>query len=145
MSAVSYLANLSEQLRASVATFRLPEHIAEAAGLQARPEMPPQSSAALPQLGAPAWSPSIQEYPALPAGPLSASYAPGPNAFDIGAYDATWTEGQPDSGNPGQQGYGQNGYGQQRYSQQEYGPSGYGEPPFPSGPTGGFPRLPERG
>lgn len=145
MSAVSYLANLAEQLRASVATFRLPEHIAEAAGLQVRPELPQQPSAALPRLGAPEWSPSIQEYPALPAGPLSASFAPGPNSFDIGAYDATWTEGQPDGGNPGQQGYGPNGYGQQRHSQQEYGQSGYGEPPFPSGPTGGYPRPPERG
>ncbi len=145
MSAVSYLANLAEQLRASVATFRLPEHIAEAAGLQVRPELPQQSSAALPRLGAPEWSPSIQEYPALPAGPLSASFAPGPNSFDIGAYDATWTEGQPDGGNPAQQGYGPNGYGQQRHSQQEYGQSGYGEPPFPSGPSGGYPRPPERG
>ena len=146
MSAVSYLANLAEQLRASVATFRLPEHIAEAAGLQARPEIPQQTSSGLSRLGAPEWSPSIQEYPALPAGPLSASFAPGPNAFDIGAYDATWTEGQPDSGNTGQQqGYGPNGYGQQRFRQQEYEPNGYGEPPYPSGPTGGYPRSPERG
>ncbi len=155
MAAVSYLANLAEQLRASVATFRLPEHIAEAAGLQARPELPPssmqprpelrQTSDALPQLGAPGWSPSIQEYPALPAGPLSASYAPGASSFDIGAYDATWTEGHPDSGASSQQGYSPNGYGQQRYSQQEYGANGYGDQPFPSGPMGGYPPPPERG
>jgi methyl-accepting chemotaxis protein len=144
MSAVSYLANLAEQLRASVATFRLPDHIAEAAGLQARPELPP-TSGGLPQLGAPEWSPSIQEYPALPAGPISASYAPGPNAFDIGAYDATWTEGQPGGGNPTQPGFGPAGYGQSQYSQQEYGPNGYGEPPYPSGPASGYPHLPERG
>lgn len=161
MAAVSYLANLAEQLRASVATFRLPEHIAEAAGLQARPELPSPSmqgrpdmrpsSSALPQLGAPGWSQSIQEYPALPAGPLSASYAPGPNAFDIGAYDATWTEGHPDNGAPSQlgygpNGYGPNGYGQQRQRQQEeYGANGYGDSPFPSGPMGGYPPSSERG
>ncbi len=145
MSAVSFLANLAEQLRASVATFRLPERIAEAAGLQPRPELPPQSSPAAPQLGAPGWSPSIQEYPALPAGPLSASYAPAPNAFDIGAYDATWTEGQPDGGAPSQQGYGPNGYGQQRLGQQEYGQSGYGEqPPYPPGYPGGYPPPEQR-
>jgi twitching motility protein PilJ len=143
MSAVSYLASLAEQLRASVATFRLPEHIAEAAGLQARPELPPQPPTALPQLGAPGWGPSIQpsiqEYPALPAGPLSASYAPAPNAFDIGAYDATWTEGQPDSARLPQQGYSQQGYSQQGYEQ-----NGYEDPFFPSGPTGGFPFPPDR-
>ena len=137
MSAVSYLASLAEQLRASVATFRLPEHIAEAAGLQARPELPPQPPTALPRLGAPEWGPSIQpsiqEYPALPAGPLSASYAPAPNAFDIGAYDATWTEGQPDGARSPQQGYSQQGYEQ----------NGYGDPYFPSGPTGGFPFPPD--
>jgi methyl-accepting chemotaxis protein len=144
MSAVSYLASLAEQLRASVATFRLPEHIAEAAGLRGRPDLP--QSNAMPQLGAPEWSPSVQEYPALPAGPLSASYAPGQSAFDIGAYDATWTEGHPDGMNPPQPGYGQNpnGYGQNGYGQQGYGQNGYGDQNYPPGPLGGYPLSPDR-
>jgi methyl-accepting chemotaxis protein len=144
MSAVSYLANLAEQLRASVATFRLPEHIAEAAGLQGRPDLP--QSGGLPQLGAPEWGApqAPQDYPALPAGPLSASYAPGLSSFDIGAYDATWTEGQPE-GVTGSQTFGQTGYGQNGFAQTGYGQNGYGEQPYPPGPAGGFPPLPERG
>lgn len=112
MGAVSYLAELAEQLRASVATFRLPDHIAEAAGL------PPMGLEAPITVGAsafgaqtfggqvfggqafggqafeaPNWGPGlVEEFPALPAGPIQAAYAPAPNAFDIGAYDAAWTE-----------------------------------------------------
>jgi methyl-accepting chemotaxis protein len=155
MSAVSYLANLAEQLRASVATFRLPEHIAEAAGLrQARPEIP-QSAASMQALGGPDWNPQIQEYPALPAGPLSVPYATAPNAFDIGAYDATWTEGQPDgAGQSGfaQTGYGQTGYGQTGYGQTGYGQGGSGQNGYAQNSYGdpayqqpGYPNLPERG
>ena len=166
MSAVSYLANLAEQLRASVATFRLPEHIAEAAGLQARPDIG-QMSGVLPQLGAPEWpAPGpAQEYPALPAGPISASYAPNPGSFDIGAYDAAWTEGPPDLASQGQQGYGQPGYAQQAfsqtgfgqpnygqpnygqngYAQNSYAQNGYGDQPYPpAGPAGDYPLPPER-
>jgi hypothetical protein len=163
MSAVSYLANLAEQLRASVATFRLPDHIAESAGLQqARPDlapapmqMAPLSALNAPGYNAPEWNPQpqIQEYPALPAGPLSApypQYAPAPNSFDIGAYDATWREGQPD-GQPGfaQTGYGQTGagYGQLGYGQANqgqnqngYAQNGYGDTTYQPG----YPNLPER-
>ncbi len=85
---VSYLAELAEQLRASVATFHLPEQIAESAGipLEAAPE--PAYMSPMPELGAPAWGGgmpggvpggSFANLPALPTAPAN----PG-GAFDTG-------------------------------------------------------------
>jgi methyl-accepting chemotaxis protein len=68
-SSVTYLAELAEQLRASVATFRLPDQSNDTAGLPAQPDnaFPPMLN--LPNLGNPAWgSPSEFQLPALPAG-----------------------------------------------------------------------------
>ncbi len=68
-SSVTYLAELAEQLRASVATFRLPDQSTDSAGLPPQPDnaFPPMLN--LPNLGNPAWgSPSEFQLPALPAG-----------------------------------------------------------------------------
>ena len=170
MTAVTYLAELAEQLRASVAAFRLPEHLAEAAGMPqgmdsplAPPLAPPLSPAHLSQQGQSGWYPNPDAFPALPAGPISASYTPQRNAFDIGAYDATWSEapqaeatGFPMGGyeQPGydQTGYGQMGYEQNPYGQNGYngqngqnGQSGYNGDQYPSSPLGNFPFPPDRG
>jgi methyl-accepting chemotaxis protein len=71
-AAVSYLAELAEQLRASVATFRLPEQTSEL------PPMLPQVESAyppmlnLPNLSANNWGDEIPPLPALPAAPSGA-------------------------------------------------------------------------
>ncbi len=142
MSAVTYLAELAEQLRASVAAFRLPDQIAEAAGLpqgmDAAPLLPPTTS----QQAHASWVPGPDMFPALPAGPISASYSPQRNAFDIGAYDAAWSEtpqtdamGYPQGGYD-QAGYGQPGYGQTGYDQAGYGQPGYGQAGYEQNPYG---------
>jgi len=145
MTAVTYLAELAEQLRASVAAFRLPEQMAEAAGLPQGLE-PPMSPAQVSQQGHASWVPGPDAFPALPAGPISASYVPQRNAFDIGAYDATWSEApQPESyGYPpqGQPMYDQTGYGQNPYGQN---PAGYNGDQYSSSPLGDFPFPPDRG
>ena len=83
---VSYLAELAEQLRASVATFRLPDQIAEQAGLISAMQMENDYAGAmnngmntgmnLPNLAQPDWGDGaaqqmqqMQQLPALPAGP----------------------------------------------------------------------------
>ncbi len=143
MTAVSYLAELAEQLRASVAAFRLPEQLAEAAGLPQGMESP-LSPAQLSQQGQTGWAPNPDAFPALPAGPISASYTQQRNAFDIGAYDATWSEtGQGDGNGYPTGGYDQNGYGQNPYGQN--GQNGYPEDQYPSNPLGNYPFPPDRG
>ncbi len=52
---VSYLAELAEQLRASVATFRLPEQIAESVGIPPEPEPLYAPPMPMPELAPPAW------------------------------------------------------------------------------------------
>ncbi|HEX9413267.1 MAG TPA: hypothetical protein VF916_07165, partial [Ktedonobacterales bacterium] len=101
-SSVSYLAELAEQLRASVAAFRLPERSPDgaAAPLRGGGAFPPLLN--LPDLGAPAWG--GQEYP-LPALP-PASSAPAPFGGYYGAGgDMTQQGGYPgfpaDSSQPG--------------------------------------------
>jgi hypothetical protein len=148
MTAVTYLAELAEQLRASVAAFRLPEQLAEAAGLPQGLE-PPMSPANLPPQGQSSWVPGPDAFPALPAGPISASYAPQRNAFDIGAYDATWSEapqadgmGYPPNGQA-LPGYDQNPYGQNPYGQNPYGQNPYGDQ-YPANPLGDFPFPPDQ-
>ena len=61
---VSYLAELAEQLRGSVATFRLPDRITEEAGLQSTGYQ--QSPM---EMGMQEWINGPQPLPALPAGP----------------------------------------------------------------------------
>jgi methyl-accepting chemotaxis protein len=68
-SSVTYLAELAEQLRASVATFRLPDQAADTGGLPQQPDnaFPPMLN--LPNLGNPGWGPPPEfQLPALPAG-----------------------------------------------------------------------------
>jgi len=116
---VSYLAELAEQLRASVATFRLPDQIAEQAGLLSAMQMENDYAAIgapgmntglntgmnLPNLAAPDWGDGaqqmqqMQQLPALPAGP-----AQGVGAA-MGGYDGGY------GGADGYNGYGAyNGY-----------------------------------
>ncbi|HKT39772.1 MAG TPA: methyl-accepting chemotaxis protein, partial [Ktedonobacterales bacterium] len=61
---MSYLAELAEQLRGSVATFRLPDRISEEAGLQATGYQPTATDAGLQD-----WVNGPQPLPALPPGP----------------------------------------------------------------------------
>ncbi len=91
-SSVSYLAELAEQLRASVAAFRLPEQSSETAGAPAQDEnaFPPMLN--LPNLGAPGWG-GQSEYP-LPALPAAGNAMP-----DYGGYYGVPT------GDPSQPGY----------------------------------------
>ncbi|HEX6541175.1 MAG TPA: methyl-accepting chemotaxis protein [Ktedonobacterales bacterium] len=63
---MSYLAELAEQLRGSVSTFRLPDRISEEAGLQPAGYQP-----AAADMGARVWVNGPQPLPALPAGPSS--------------------------------------------------------------------------
>ncbi|MGH2500936.1 MAG: methyl-accepting chemotaxis protein [Ktedonobacterales bacterium] len=139
MTAVSYLAELAEQLRASVAAFRLPEQLAEVAGMPQGDQ--PMTQAPMGQADQPGWYHGPEAFPALPAGPISASYVEPRNAFDIGAYDAAWTEAPPapdfpmggfeqtNYGQNGQNGYGQNG--QNGYSCEQYNSNPLGNYPFP--------------
>lgn len=144
-SSVSYLAELAEQLRASVAAFRLPEQANEGVGGPNQDEnaFPPLLS--LPNLGAPGWGGSA-EYP-LPALPAAGAAMP-----DYSGY-----YGMP-NGDPSQAGYygvpdpGQHGgyYGgmSQGPSQGGYFPpvendpaQAFPDPTFTSGPLGP-PRFP---
>jgi twitching motility protein PilJ len=143
MTAVSYLAELAEQLRASVAAFRLPEQLAEVAGMPQGDQ--PMAQAPMGQADQPGWYPGPEAFPALPAGPISAYYVEPRNAFDIGAYDAAWTEAPPapdfpmggfEQTNYGQNG--QNGYGQNNQN-------GYSGEQYNSNPLGNYPFPPDRG
>ncbi|HET9109864.1 MAG TPA: methyl-accepting chemotaxis protein [Ktedonobacterales bacterium] len=150
MTAVSYLAELAEQLRASVAAFRLPDQMAEGAGLPQGvepPHGPPMAPPLMPQSmsqSQASWYPGPDAFPALPAGPIQASYVEPRNAFDVGAYDATWTEApqQDPTGyalpNFDQMGYDQTGYGQN-------GQNGYPGEQYPSSPLGNYPFPTDRG
>ncbi|MGZ3663757.1 MAG: methyl-accepting chemotaxis protein [Ktedonobacterales bacterium] len=86
--AVSYLADLAEQLRASVATFRLPEQALQGAAMfpQAESAYPPMVN--LPNLGSTGWSPEIGQLPALPPAPAGAMASSAltdfPPGFDFG-------------------------------------------------------------
>lgn len=146
MTAVSYLAELAEQLRASVAAFRLPDQLAEASGLPqgVEPPLSPSHLSQLSQQGQSGWVPGPDAFPALPAGPISASYTQQRNAFDIGAYDATWSETpQGEGAGYPSNGFDQTGYGQNPY--QQSGQSGYNGDQYPSSPLGNYPFPPDRG
>jgi methyl-accepting chemotaxis protein len=117
-SSVSYLAELAEQLRASVAAFRLPEDGQEAVSPQ-RPEnaFPPMLN--LPNLGAPAWgAPNDYPLPALP--PAAASAAPFGGYYGDPLADGAFS-GIP-NGDPSQGGF--------------FGAPADPDSPFSSGPLG---------
>lgn len=87
--AVSYLAELAEQLRASVATFRLPEQALQGAGMFPQAETaayPPMIN--LPNLGAGGWGADAGQLPALPPAPAGAMASSAltdfPAGFDFG-------------------------------------------------------------
>jgi methyl-accepting chemotaxis protein len=83
-AAVSYLAELAEQLRASVATFRLPDQAAQAQAMLPRPEAGYPPVLSLPNLGAAAWGNDMPQVPALPAG----AGQPMPDLFPVESIDA---------------------------------------------------------
>jgi twitching motility protein PilJ len=138
-SSVSYLAELAEQLRASVAAFRLPEQAPEGPGMlpQGAPEnaFPPMLS--LPNLGAATWNPAAEySLPALPpAGsgmPDYGGYYGPPNGDGMQGQSGFFPMPNPD---PSQSGY---------YGAAEGDPARAGypaDPQYSSGPLGA-PRFP---
>ncbi len=112
-TSVSYLAELAEQLRASVATFRLPEQIAEAAGLVQQATLYGGTSAEFPQLGGNEWdNAGGTAFPALPAGPaVTTGVSGGSSGYE-------------------QNGFGQSGFGQDTFSQNGFGQDGFGQNSF---------------
>ena len=139
-SSVSYLAELAEQLRASVAAFRLPERATESAGLPMPPDnaFPPPLD--LPNLNAPGWN-GQPDYPlpALPAGNMpmpdfNPGYYPAPADPSAGYYPAQ----NPDPG----AGYypmpnGDPGVGYYPMQNNGMAQSGYADPQYPAGSAGG--------
>ncbi len=142
-TSISYLAELAEQLRASVATFRLPDQIAEAAGLVAPPSqayLP--GDVRMPSLGAPDWSGGYDALPALPEPPALGVPSGGrPSEFGMGGayggYSSQFSPGAPSSQLPpmppmppefGAPNFGQMDFGQPGYGQPGYGQPGYGQP-----------------
>ena len=138
-AAVSYLAELAEQLRASVATFRLPEQATQAQTL-----LPPAEEAFapmvnLPDLGAPGWGHEMRQLPALPAAPAAAmSGGQMADGFAFGGFDGYYND-QPYSDQP---------YNGQQYNYQQPSPArgpgqGYADQQFDQGPLGSppFPDL----
>jgi hypothetical protein len=133
-AAVSYLAELAEQLRASVATFRLPEQSNEVSSLlpQSDNAYPPMIN--LPDLGSATWGDEIPQLPALPAAPAGAYAGSGIgsgdfntgrydyNGYNNDGYDAYYGT-QPFTGVPAQQ---------QRYTDNRYGQDQAGSEPRPS-------------
>ena len=118
-SAVSYLAELAEQLRASVATFRLPEQAMQAPQLPAQQDMAYPPMLNLPNLGNQPWQPDAPRFPALPAAPMGAPAMTG--AYEYNGYD-----GYNNGASGGYGGYeGFAGYGEPQYGQ------GNGGMPFP--------------
>ncbi len=86
-SAVSYLAELAEQLRASVATFRLPEQATQGPALLPQPESAYPPMFDLPDLESGAWANELPgRIPALPAGLAGPLRGPGAGT-DLGGFD----------------------------------------------------------
>src|SRR5690348_14799531 len=116
---MSYLAELAEQLRGSVATFRLPDRISEEAGLQSTGYQPTATDTGLQE-----WVNGPQPLPALP---------PGPSA-PIGAYSNMGDIGGMGGGMDGYPGYGEYAAGYDGYDGYN---TGYGYPAAP-GMTNGL-------
>ncbi|HEX6817725.1 MAG TPA: HAMP domain-containing methyl-accepting chemotaxis protein [Ktedonobacterales bacterium] len=120
-AAVSYLAELAEQLRASVATFRLPEQAAQGQNMFPQQEAyPPMID--LPNLGLDQWNADVPRLPALPAASgvgMDGSHMGMPGGMDFSALDGYFGAGQ----NPGpympQQSY--EGYPDSQYNQNPFG------------------------
>jgi twitching motility protein PilJ len=122
-AAVSYLAELAEQLRASVATFRLPEQAVQAPQLPSQQEMAYPPMLNLPNLGGQPWQPDVPQLPALPPAPMGAPAMTG--AYEYNGYDG-YNNGAA-GGYGGYEGYA--GYGEPQYGQ--YGQGNGGAMPFP--------------
>lgn len=123
-AAVSYLAELAEQLRASVATFRLPEQATQAQGLLPQPDgiYPPMVN--LPDLGNSGWGNDMPQLPALPPGPepVPANGFPfAADGFEYGGMDDFYMN-QPPHAAPAPQ---------SPYIEQSYGQGPAGGVPFP--------------
>jgi twitching motility protein PilJ len=131
-SAVSYLAELAEQLRASVATFRLPDQAMQVPQLPAQQEMAYPPMLNLPNLGNQPWQADVPRLPALPAAPMAPMGPMGAPAM-TGAYEYNGYDGYTNGGytNGASGGYG--GY---------EGYAGYGEPQYGQGNGGGIPFPP---
>ncbi|MGH2517736.1 MAG: methyl-accepting chemotaxis protein, partial [Ktedonobacterales bacterium] len=150
-AAVSYLAELAEQLRASVATFRLPDQVAQGPNLLPQPEAAYAPMVHLPDLGTAGWGNEMRQLPALPAAPVGAANGGQmPDNFDFGALDGFdgFYNGQQYNGQQynGQQQYGGQGFDEQQYgnpvpapapvpqqgyADQQFNQGPYGSPPFP--------------
>ena len=127
-AAVSYLAELAEQLRASVATFRLPEQAMQAPQLPAQQEIAYPPMLNLPNLGGQPWQPDVPRLPALPAAPMGTPAMTG--AYEYNGYDG-YSNGAA-GGYGGYEGYAD--YGEPRYGQdygQDYSQGNGGGMPFP--------------
>ena len=112
-SAVSYLAELAEQLRASVATFRLPEQAMQAPQLPAQQEMAYPPMLNLPNLGGQPWQPDVPQLPALPAAPVGPMGTPAMT----GAYEYNGYDGYNNGGYGGYDGGYATNYGEPQYGQ----------------------------
>jgi methyl-accepting chemotaxis protein len=155
-TSVSYLAELAEQLRASVATFRLPDQIAEAAGLLQQQQSYLSGNGTMPGLGAPEWGQGMGALPALPAagmGDLPGEYGFGgfggyppaspsltPQMPGMPPSSSQLPQMPPDFGAPdyGQMDLSQLDFGQPGYGQPGYGQPGYGQPGYGQPPAGGY-------
>ena len=159
-AAVSYLAELAEQLRASVATFRLPEQaLQNAPALLPQPGGGPLSGALnLPNLGG-EWSADPNAYPALPPAGVPGAPVEVPAMglpFESGAfggYEGYYPDQQPGMApfsQPGldqqfgQQGFGQQGFGQQPFDPQHFGQQQLDQEQFGQGTNGNGYFPPER-
>jgi methyl-accepting chemotaxis protein len=123
-AAVSYLAELAEQLRASVATFRLPEQATQAQAALPPPEAPYAPLGNLPDLsGTSGWGRAdISQLPALPAAPAESLGVPSVAAgYGYGNFDGFFPDQLPDTGVVPRQGY----------PEQPFSPGPLGNPPFP--------------
>src|SRR5579875_378376 len=96
---VSYLAELAEQLRASVATFRLPDQIAEQAGLNQLAQMEEEYRAGMNMPAIGNWGDGMGQLPALPAASAQAMNqsmgmgAAGPYHGYEGGFESGYAEG----------------------------------------------------
>ncbi|MFI5273503.1 MAG: methyl-accepting chemotaxis protein [Ktedonobacterales bacterium] len=125
-AAVSYLAELAEQLRASVATFRLPDQaLQNGPALLAEPSGALGSMMQLPNLGSTGWSDDPNALPALPAGPPMEVPA-GADPFGFGGFGGYegYYPGQQDSSSFSQAGFDQQ-FGQEPNGNGRYSPDRY--------------------
>jgi methyl-accepting chemotaxis protein len=122
-AAVSYLAELAEQLRASVATFRLPEQSAQSAPMLAPADQAFAPMFNLPDLGGAGWGDDMLELPALPPGPSNGLQGVGMAAGgEYGGFDGYFGV-DPNAPAP---------VPQPGYSDEQLSSGPLGSPPFPA-------------